>query len=195
MPSYQITINAPEGKIPVYNESTQSIDFVDSDIRERVKTYEDALKVLGEERPSYVDDMPKHLAARIKCETILRALNGDHKFHLTEGAWYYPWLKMYLESSTPKEYKIESNPLFLYEDKKYRLRSASSADDAGGVACFDAGSGSGYSCAGVGFACRSREIADYFSEQFKKLYFDAIYGGILEYKWCNQTKKTKYEKV
>lgn len=191
MASYQITINAPEGKIPVYNESTQSIDFVDSDIRERVKTYEDALKVLGEERPSYVDDMPKHLAARIKCETILRALNGDHKFHLTEGAWYYPWLKMYLESSTPKEYKIESNPLFLYEDKKYRLRSASSADDAGGVACFDAGSGSGYSCAGVGFACRSREIADYFSEQFKKLYFDAIYGGILEYKWCNQTKKNK----
>lgn len=195
MASYQITINAPEGKIPVYNESTQSIDFVDSDIRERVKTYEDALKVLGEERPSYVDDMPKHLAARIKCKTILRALNGDHKFHLTEGAWYYPWLKMYLESSTPKEYKIESNPLFLYEDKKYRLRSASSADDAGGVACFDAGSGSGYSCTGVGFACRSREIADYFSEQFKKLYFDAIYGGILEYKWCNQTKKTKYEKV
>lgn len=44
MPSYQITINAPEGKIPVYNESTQSIDFVDSDIRERVKTYEDHLK-------------------------------------------------------------------------------------------------------------------------------------------------------
>lgn len=118
--NYQITINAPEGKIPVYNESTQSIDFIDSDIRERVKTYEDALKVLGEERPSYVDDMPKHLAARIKCETILRALNGDHKFHLTEGAWYYPWLKIYLESSTPKEYKIESNPLFLYEGKKYR---------------------------------------------------------------------------
>lgn len=115
--NYQITINAPEGKIPVYNESTQSIDFVDSDIRERVKTYEDALKVLGEERPSYVDDMPKHLAARIKCETILRALNGDHKFHLTEGAWYYPWLKIYLEFSTPKEYKIESNPLFLMKVK------------------------------------------------------------------------------
>lgn len=37
MPSYQITINAPEGKIPVYNESTQSIDFVDSDIREKLK--------------------------------------------------------------------------------------------------------------------------------------------------------------
>lgn len=175
MPSYQITINAPEGKIPVYNESTQSIDFVDSDIRERVKTYEDALKVLGEERPSYVDDMPKHLAARIKCETILRALNGDHKFHLTEGAWYYPWLKIYLESSTPKEYKIESNPLFLYEGKKYRLRSA----------YLVAASGSGYSYADVGFACWSREIADYFSEQFKKLYFDAIYGGILKYEWCN----------
>ena len=28
--NYQITINAPEGKIPVYNESTQRIDFVDS---------------------------------------------------------------------------------------------------------------------------------------------------------------------
>ena len=185
MTNYQITINAPEGKIPVYNESTQSIDFVDSDIRERVKTYEDALKVLGEERPSYVDDMPKHLAARIKCETILRALNGDHKFHLTEGAWYYPWLKIYLESSTPKEYKIESNPLFLYEGKKYRLRSYDSASDAGGVAGFYTIGGSGDSVADVGFACRSREIADYFSEQFKKLYFDAIYGGILEYKLCN----------
>lgn len=185
MPSYQITINAPEGKIPVYNESTQSIDFVDSDIRERVKTYEDALKVLGEERPSYVDDMPKHLAARIKCETILRALNGDHKFHLTKGSWYYPWLKIYLESSTPKEYKIESNPLFLYEDKKYWLCSSNSAYDYSGVAYFYALDGSGDSTAIIGFACRSREIADYFSEQFKKLYFDAIYGGILEYKWCN----------
>lgn len=188
--NYQITINAPEGKIPVYNESTQSIDFVDSDIRERVETYEDALKVLGEERPSYVDDMPKHLAARIKCETILRALNGDHKFHLTEGAWYYPWLKIYLESSTPKEYKIESNPLFLYEGKKYRLRSfystvASGGVASGGVACFYAIYDSGYSDAYVGFACRSREIANYFSEQFKKLYFDAIYGGILKYSWCS----------
>ena len=183
--NYQITINAPEGKIPVYNESTQSIDFVNSDIRERVKTYEDALKVLGEERLSYVDDMPKHLAARIKCETILRALNGDHKFHLTEGAWYYPWLKIYLESSTPKEYKIESDPLFLYEGKKYRLRSVYSAYDNGGVACFRADSGSGSSDTYIGFACRSREIANYFSEQFKKLYFDAIYGDILEYKWCN----------
>lgn len=185
MVKYQITINAPEGKIPVYNENTQSIEFVDSDIRERVKTYEDALKVLGEERPSYVDDMPKHLAARIKCETILRALNGDHKFHLTEGAWYYPWLKIYLESSTPKEYKIESNPLFLYEGKKYRLRSYYSVYDAGGVAYFNADGGSGFSRAAIGFACRSKEIANYFSEQFKKLYFDAIYGGILEYKWCN----------
>lgn len=183
--NYQVTINAPEGKIPVYNESTQSIDFVDSDIRERVKTYEDALKVLGEERPSYVDDMPKHLAARIKCETILRALNGDHKFHLTKGAWYYPWLKIYLESSTPKEYKIESNPLFLYEGKKYRLRSDSSTGDHGGVAYFYAVNDSGYSDASIGSACRSREIANYFSEQFKKLYFDAIYGGILKYSWCS----------
>lgn len=83
--NYQITTNAPEGKIPVYNESTQSIDFVDSDIRERVKTYEDALKVLGEERPSYVDDMPKHLAARIKCETILRALNGGSQIPSYRG--------------------------------------------------------------------------------------------------------------
>lgn len=185
MPNCQITINAPEGKIPVYNESTQSIDFIDSDIRERVKTYEDALKVLGEERPSYVDDMPKHLAARIKCETILRALNGDHTFHLTKGAWYCPWLKIYLESSTPKEYKIESNPLFLYEGKKYRLRSDGSAYGNGGVACFGAYDSSGDSRADIGFACRSREIADYFSEQFKKLYFDAIYGGILKYKWYN----------
>lgn len=110
---------------------------------------------------------------------------GDHKFHLTEGAWYYPWLKIYLEFSTPKEYKIESNPLFLYEGKKYRLRSASSAYDAGGVACFGAYSDSGSSDARFGFACRSREIANYFSEQFKKLHFDAIYGGILKYSWCS----------
>lgn len=183
--NYQIAINAPEGKVPVYNESTQSIDFVDSDIRERVKTYEDALKVLGEERPSYVDDMPKHLAARIKCETILRALNGDHKFHLTKGAWYYPWLKICLESSTPKEYKIESNPLFLYEGKKYRLRSDSSTYDNGSVTYFNADLDSGFSNTYIGFACRSREIANYFSEQFKKLYFDAIYGGILKYSWCS----------
>lgn len=176
---YQITINAPEGKIPVYNESTQSINFIDSDLRKRVKTYEDALKVLGEERPSYIDDMPRHIAARLKCETILRALNGDHKFHLTKGVWYYPWLKIYLESNTPKEYKIESSPLFLYEGKKYRLLPSCSE----GVACFNDFVDFGGTSAGISFACRSEEIAEYFSEQFKKLYFDAIYGGILEYEW------------
>lgn len=90
-----------------------------------------------------------------------------------------------MDPTAPKEYKIESNPLFLYEGKKYRLRSSSSASDVGGVAYFYASNDSGYSNAAIGFACRSREIADYFSEQFKKLYFDAIYGGILKYEWCN----------
>ena len=68
---------------------------------------------------------------------------------------------------------------------KQDLRLKVNGGGYGGVACFYANNDSGYSAASVGSACRSREIANYFSEQFKKLYFDAIYGGILKYSWCS----------
>ena len=41
-----IEVQAPEGKIPVYDESTRTIRFIDDDVKSLVKTVEDAFEVL-----------------------------------------------------------------------------------------------------------------------------------------------------
>ena len=53
-----IEVQAPEGKIPVYDESTRTISFIDEDIKTRVRTVEDAFEVLEEEYPNWLNSAP-----------------------------------------------------------------------------------------------------------------------------------------
>ena len=53
-----IEVQAPEGKIPVYDKSTRTISFIDEDIKSRVKSVADAFEALGEKYPSWLESAP-----------------------------------------------------------------------------------------------------------------------------------------
>lgn len=55
---------------------------------EKIKSYEEALNVLGIEKPAYLDDMPKNEQAYHKLCTISEALNWGHK---KEDMIWFPW--------------------------------------------------------------------------------------------------------
>ena len=54
----------------------------------KIKSYEEALNVLGKERPAYLDDMPKNEQAYHKLCVICEALNLGHE---KKDRIFYPW--------------------------------------------------------------------------------------------------------
>lgn len=161
-----------------------------------IKTFEDACKALGIDMGSVEYDLDKlsgvegglgeHLTAIYKLDIIRKALNGaDWKPKMTEGGIYYGWVRFYKKSSNvPSDKKIIGN--FIADGQKYLLvggfRDYGCYIDLG---YFGSGFGYGNSNANLGLlCCKSAEIAQYMSEQFGKIIFDACYAQhIGTYKW------------
>lgn len=162
-----------------------------------IKTFEDACKALGMDMSKVECDLNnltclegglgEHLTAIYKLDIIRKALNGaDWKPKMTEGDIYYGWVRFYKKSSNvPSDKKIIGN--LIADGQKYLLVGGfwdfGSSDGLGG---FTSGSGFGYSIAHLGLlCCKSAEIAQYMSEQFGKIIFDACYAQhIGAYKWA-----------
>lgn len=159
-----------------------------------IKTFWDACKALGmdlsrvewdiDNLTRLEGDLGEHLVAIYKLDIIRKALNGtDWKPGMTDGNTYYCWVRFYKESSNiPSNKKIIGN--FIADGQKYFLvGSFRTYGCYAGLGNFY--SGSGYSNAHLGlFCCKSAEIAQYISEQFGKLIFDACYAHhIYAYKW------------
>lgn len=161
-----------------------------------IKTFEDACKALGMDMSDVEYDLSnlsglegglgEHLTAIYKLDIIRKALNGaDWKPKMVEGDIYYGWVKFYKKSSNvPSNKKIIGN--FIANGQKYRL-----VGGFGGFGCCDglgtfvSWYGYGNSNANLGLlCCKSTEIAQYMSEQFGKLIFDACYAHhVGSYKW------------
>lgn len=161
-----------------------------------IKTFEDACKALGmdidmvewdiEHLARIEGNLGGHLIAIYKLDIIRKALNGaDWKPKMAKGDIYYGWVRFYKKSSNAtSDKKIIGN--FIADGQKYLL--------VGGFGDFGAcaglgGFGSGYGCgdsyANLGLlCCKSAEIAQYMSEQFGKIIFDACYAHhVGSYKW------------
>lgn len=180
-----IEVQAPEGKIPVYDESTRTIRFIDDDVKSLVKTVEDAFEVLGEKYPSWLESAPRSIRKMYELQTVLRALNQGHDFSLTEGRVWYPWVRFYLESKLPNSEKKNIIGKFICEGETYYLLGGS-ADLGGGSGpgCFHSYIGVGSSGATVGIlSCKDEETALYVCKQFGQLVFDAIYADKVDYRW------------
>lgn len=180
-----IEVQAPEGKIPVYDENTRTIRFIDEDIKTRVRTVENAFEVLGEEYPNWLNSAPYSIRKMYELQTVLRALNQGHDFSLTEGRVWYPWVRFYVQSKLPDSEKKNIIAKFTSEGERYYLLGGS-ADDGGyaGLGCFHSNSGVGYASAHVGvLACKDEETALYVATQFGQLVFDAIYADKARYVW------------
>lgn len=144
------------------------------DIKDKVKTFEDAVAILGDEHPLVAQfrliessfkeaDNNLHLFAYARLVIIAEALNEGWKPKFDgDECRYYPWFYIY----TKEDYKE------LEEDEKKDCRvvgrSSSSAVAFGGVVCAGAvyASSNSYSDSGSRLAFKSRELAEYCGKQF-----------------------------
>ena len=128
----------------------------------------------------------KHLTAIYKLDIIRKALNGaDWKPKMTEGDIYYGWVRFYEQSSDIlSDKKIIGN--FIADGQKYLLVGGFGECgyyDGLGNLYSECGFGDSYPNLGL-FCCKSAEIAQYMSEQFGKIIFDACYAHhIGTYQW------------
>ena len=180
-----IKVQAPEGKIPVYDESTHTVCFIDEDVKSLIKTVEDAFKVLGKEYPNWLNSAPCSVRKMYELQIVLRALNEGHNFSLTEGRVWYPWIRFYVQSKLPDSEKKNIIAKFTSEGEEYYLLSGNAAHGSGaGLDYFTSYDGVGHASASVGLlACKDKETALYVATQFGQLIFDAIYTDKVGYFW------------
>ena len=156
--------------------------FQPKDIKERIKTFEDACGELGNEHP-FVKSYEKYVntasgeeadvVAYLKLRIITAALNeGWEPTFDKDERCYYPWFYLY----TQKEYEE------LDEDEKKECRvvgrSYFNSFAVGGLIFAHAGSASSYSYAYYGsrLAFKTRELAEYFSKQFIDEWADFLFA-------------------
>ena len=153
-----------------------------------IRTYEDACEALGEtpilsenrkkalcaKFPDHYDfrqNMPNHIIALMKLETISRALWGRNFQPKPDGegskVYWYPWFALW----TKKEVE-DMNP-----EQRGALLSANADRGAyAGFGCLAADSRSSYAGAGYGFRlCQeTEEKAKYFGQQFIELWAEYL---------------------
>ena len=153
-----------------------------------IRTYEDACEALGEtpilsenrkkalcaKFPDHYDfrqNMPNHIIALMKLETISRALWGRNFQPKPDGegskVYWYPWFALW----TKKEVE-DMNP----EQRGALLSAGANTGATAGVGCLAACNRSSYASADVGFRlCQeTEEKAKYFGQQFIELWAEYL---------------------
>ena len=158
--------------------------FAPQNIMERVKTFEDAVKVLGDNNASVnqylfvangpeMDETGKDLLAYLKLRIIAAALNEGWKpkFDGEERRWY-PYFYIY----TKEEYDR------LDEDEKKYCSGGGRANNSANV-----NGGGFYAYAYIAWSCsythydsrlafRTKELAEYCGKQFIDIWMDFLIG-------------------
>lgn len=136
-----------------------------------IRTYEDACKALGEPIFEDPNNLPNHIIALMKLETISRALWGRNFQPKPDGegsnVYWYPWFALW----TKKEVE-DMNP-----EQRGALLSAYATHGAlAGVGFLSASNRSSYAGAGIGFRlCQeTEEKAKYFGQQFIELWAEYL---------------------
>ena len=184
---FKILTNYPQiSKEQVINEMTKAFGeeaLKSQDIKERIKTFEDAVNAIGEDHPIVAQyktinsafkeaDNNLHLFAYTRLAIIAEALNEGWRPEYTEDEYrYYPWFGLY----TQEEYDDMDD-----EDKercRFVGRSSYNAGAFGGLVSADANFGSAYSSAGFGsrIAFKSRELAIYCGKQFIEIWINYLF--------------------
>ena len=156
--------------------------FNPKDIIERVKTFEDACEVLGEDHQyvkAYREWMRisyaycKDVSAYLKLRIICAALNEGWKPTFSDGECrYYPWFDIYNKNEFEKLNKDEK--------KKCRVvgRQSYDAYAFGGVvfSSLNISTSSSYSYHGSQIVFKTRELAEYCEKQFIDIWEDYLFG-------------------
>lgn len=176
----QITINK-ENILNAYNQASGEQKallenmfgkdmFQPKDIKERVKTFDDAVEILGNDNQAVIDyyaiadkTCTEDILAFAKLRVIAEALNEGWKPKFDgDECRYYPWFYIY----TKEEYeKLDED-----EKKECRVvgRSDSNSGAGGGLVYAYASHASSlsYSYSGSRLAFKTRELGEYCGKQF-----------------------------
>lgn len=148
-------------------------------VTERIKTFGDAVKELGEsnklvaEYRSIGNNISPDLLAYLKLRIIAAALNEGWEPNFTTGEYrYYPWFDFY----TKEEYDLF--------DDCFKERCVLRSDDSGeycGVMAVSAGFGTSYTYSeGTRLTFKTEELARYAGTQFTDIWADFVLGKINE---------------
>lgn len=151
------------------------------DITERVKTFEDALKVLGEVHcfvseyntlvnSGLIHSLSPDLVAYLKLRIITAALNEGWEPQFTVDEYrYFPWFDFYTQKEIDE----------MDEEDRSRVvgRAGSHSDANGGVAYANSDGASSSSDSGRGsrLAFKIRELAIYAGKQFIEIWADFVF--------------------
>lgn len=136
-----------------------------------IRTYEDACKALGEPIFEDPNNLPNHIIALMKLETISRALWGRNFQPKPDGegsnVYWYPWFALW----TKKEVE-DMNP----EQRGALLSAYAGLGAYAGFGCLNAIHRSSYAVADFGFRlCQeTEEKAKYFGQQFIELWAEYL---------------------
>lgn len=164
-------------------ENKEALDAM-RPITERVKTFEDAMAVLGENNPlviqykeiydNYLEnggDGVKDIVAYIKLRIIVAALNEGWQPTFSDDEYrYYPWFVFYT--------KEELDAMDEEELSRVLGRSGGNASAGAGVAYSSTGGASSGSVSSLGgrLCFKNRELAEYAGQQFIAIYADFYIG-------------------
>lgn len=169
-------------------KATANVNHPSLDDYTTIQSYEDACEALGEtpilsenrekalcakfpDHWDYRQDMPKHIIALMKLETISRALWGRTFQPKPDGEGsqilWYPWFALFTQDEVDR----------MSDEDRGALLAASANHGAGaGFGCLNAGNRSSFAFASVGFRlCQETEDkARYFGKQFIKLWAEYL---------------------
>lgn len=176
MKSKKLEIEIPEGKTAVWRNGVLTlIDEPEKEVRERIKTFEDACREIGIDAEAWNRDkislgLEPDVLAFLKLRIIVKALNEGWEPRFTEDECrYYPWFILY----TGEEY----NKLDEEEKSRVVFRSSYYASALGGVSFASASYDSSVTLANVGvrLAFKTSELAAYCGRQFLDIWADFVF--------------------
>ena len=176
MKSKKLEIEIPEGKTAVWRNGVLTlIDEPEKEVRERIKTFEDACREIGIDAEAWNRDkislgLEPDVLAFLKLRIIVKALNEGWEPRFTEDECrYYPWFILY----TGEEY----NKLDEEEKSRVVYRSYYNANALGGVSYAYASHVSSVTDAyiGVRLAFKTSELAAYCGRQFLDIWADFVF--------------------
>lgn len=176
MKSKKLEIEIPEGKTAVWRNGVLTlIDELEKEVRERIKTFEDACREIGIDAEAWNRDkislgLEPDVLAFLKLRIIVKALNEGWEPRFTEDECrYYPWFILY----TGEEY----NKLDEEEKSRVVYRSYYDANALGGVSYASASLDSSFTVANIGvrLAFKTSELAAYCGRQFLDIWADFVF--------------------
>ena len=170
----EIKLQIPDGKNVKWVDGVLTlVDEKPQDVTERIKTFEDACRELGESHPLVKEwqmcgqNLSPDLEAYLRLRIITEALNEDWKpkFTINEYRWF-PWFELI----TNDEYASMDDE----EKSRAVLRGGYGSSASSGLVYAYAFNASSYSYSSYGsrLAFKSEKLAAYAGKQFIDIYAD-----------------------